>query len=227
MHRRVGAVALCAAITGCVTPYNHRPIQFDAKLVRTEVDENFSGPVRENWRRTTAICYATRAEMAREADEISRRNSITGAVFSMLVGGLSLSATLYSALEDHPSKKVITVLTLGSAVTAVPTFFYFGTDARAKVLNERIGRVDQGLANASEAHARLLAADRARMAPVRPESPGAGAAEAEKKVYDEELARYLDEKKAYDAKRLTVDGKYQEAKDGLDLLLHNLAEVCN
>ncbi len=225
MKRKVGAVTLLAVLAGCVTPYNHAPFAYDDKLVPNKLDDHFSGPVVDNWNRTTSVCYQTRAAMTREADEITRKNTLTGALFSMLVGGLSLSATLYTTLNDDPKKKVITVLSLGSAVSTVPTFFYFGTDERAKILRERAGKIDQGLANANEAHARLLTADRARIPPERPTLP-AGAKAAEQHAYDEEMTRYLEEKKAYDAKKLALDGKYQEAKDGLELLLHNLADVC-
>jgi hypothetical protein len=102
--------------------------------------------VNDEWVRVGARCARVRAAMQRERDAITNRNAVTGAIFAGTTAALALGSGLYTAAKGDKADPAISAgLALGASGTAVPTFFYFGSDEREKVVGARMNELDAGL----------------------------------------------------------------------------------
>ncbi|MGK4000657.1 hypothetical protein [Sorangium sp. So ce1024] len=91
-----------------------------------------------------ATCTKVRAEMLRETDGIAMKNLAVGAIFAAVAAGLSTASGIYNLAEgEDASPTVSAILGLGAGASTVPTFFYFGSDERQKVVQDRMKSIDE------------------------------------------------------------------------------------
>lgn len=99
--------------------------------------------INAEWAKLGARCSKIRAAMQKESDGISSKNAWTGAVFAATTAGLALASGLYTTAKGEDADPTISAgLALGAGASAVPTFFYFGSDEREKTVNSRIEGID-------------------------------------------------------------------------------------
>jgi hypothetical protein len=107
--------------------------------------------VNAEWPKIGAQCAKARAAMQRESDGITTRNSVVGATFAGATAALAIASGLYTTSKGEDADPTISsALALGAGGTAVPTFFYFGSDEREKVVNARIQAIDDALSRVNE-----------------------------------------------------------------------------
>ncbi|QSQ24846.1 hypothetical protein JY651_07865 [Pyxidicoccus parkwayensis] len=117
--------------------------------------------INSNWPKIDARCTKVRAAMLSEADGTSAKNSAIGAVFAGLTAGLAAASGLYASIKgDDANHTVTALLAFGATGTSVPTFFYFGSDDREKIVRQRIGVIDERRSRVADAWTSFKAVDR-------------------------------------------------------------------
>lgn len=222
--RLAGVAVLMVGVSGgCVHRYDTEPLSPTSDEVRVANRFTYSDEtppdkvtlVNAEWMKLGAKCAKVRAAMQRESDGIASKNAVTGALFAAVSAGLAVASGLYTTAKGDDADPTISAgLALGAGATTVPTFFFFGSDEREKIVDSRIEALDAGLEQVQVAWEQFNTAD-TRL------TQNADTKERSQVRYDtlrgdgscDDIESDTEKRECFDAKARLDEAEEQESKD--------------
>jgi hypothetical protein len=225
--------------TGCVPRYDgnlRTPGDADYRAAASFAYPRKKDPERislvsDEWNKGDASCSIVRAAMIREADGISSKNAALGSLFAGATAALAAASGLYTSIKREDADPTVSaLLAFGAGGTAVPTFFYFGSDDREKLVRTRIAAIDERRKQVLEAWAsfkatdrEFITVDRERDAALKRFQAAGDCAVPDKKAACDIAQSKLDDA---NARRAEVVGRWHASTDAVDDAVNALGTTC-
>lgn len=144
LSRALALVVVCLlATSGCIRSYSTRPLDAQGELEAPMPDtfDDAEMHLSQSWATVHQVCAAVAANMEDERRELSRRNRAIRITFGAASAVASVATIVYSFAVDEPDPMVTAILAGVGGLTAVPTFFFLGTDEREVAVSNRLERI--------------------------------------------------------------------------------------